>query len=147
MGSHLAGAVSIEALAKAEQDKENLRSERQSLLSTNEELRRERASLQERLDVFFQAMELDKNKASAAEVSDCNSASGIGQQIEKLHSQLVLESVTLRNEVSKLKKKKWVLKSVLASGGENEQRAIDSEIAQLRASQRERRASTSGATT
>uniref|UniRef100_A0A7S0AK94 Uncharacterized protein n=1 Tax=Pyrodinium bahamense TaxID=73915 RepID=A0A7S0AK94_9DINO len=63
---------------------------------------------------------------------------GLANQIERLHSQLVLESVSLRSEVAKLKKKRWVLQAVLASGGESEQRAIDDEAAQLHAANLER---------
>merc|ERR1711941_89969 len=57
---------------------------------------------------------------------------GLGEKIGRFHSQLVLEVVGLRSELACLKKKKWILRAVLANGGESEQRAIDEEIAQLR---------------
>merc|ERR1719218_312537 len=59
---------------------------------------------------------------------------GLGAKIEKLHSQFVLEVVGLRKEVAGLKKKKWVLRSVLASGGESERLAIENEVMELRKS-------------
>ncbi|CAK0859806.1 unnamed protein product [Prorocentrum cordatum] len=59
-------------------------------------------------------------------------ATKIGEKVEKLHSQLVLECVQLRSETASLKKKKWVLRTVLAKGGERESEAIGVEIEQLR---------------
>mmetsp|Transcript_1159 Transcript_1159/g.3858 ORF Transcript_1159/g.3858 Transcript_1159/m.3858 type:complete len:150 (+) Transcript_1159:3-452(+) len=133
--------------------------ERNSLLEQNEELRRERASLQQRLDVFYQAMELDGAEAPAEAAPAASGSTGgsdeptaakgpgtaeagtkakLGERVEKLHSQLVLESVALRGEVARLKKKKWVLRTILANGGESEQRAIDDEVAQLHAANLER---------
>lgn len=116
----------------------------------NEQLRRDRAALQEKLDVFYDALEITRNadsggvghKADSLEsTSELVAASGdkastnvngLGDLVEKLHSQLVMEAVGLRKEVAGLKRKKWVLRSVLARGGENEKSAIDHEIAQLR---------------
>ncbi|CAE8626165.1 unnamed protein product, partial [Polarella glacialis] len=99
--------------------------------------------------VFYRAMELEASTGTAAadgegspDVLRAETANsevplavpGLGGKIERLHSQLVLESVSLQNEVARLKKKKWVLKAVLDSGGENQRRAIDEEVAQLRMS-------------
>merc|ERR1712129_357597 len=106
--------------------------------SENEALRRERKSMQERLEIFEKALALDSPRKGAIDTgleldnTQGKTTFGLGEKLEKLHSQFVLEVVGLRREVAGLKKKKWVLRSVLASGGEVEQRAIDSEIAELR---------------
>merc|ERR1719218_411111 len=68
------------------------------------------------------------------ESADDLAKSKLGDKIEKLHSQFVLEIVGLRKEVAGLKKKKWVLRSVLASGGESERLAIENEVMELRKS-------------
>merc|ERR1712126_450478 len=66
------------------------------------------------------------------ETLDVPEVNGLGDMVEKLHSQLILEAVQLRQEVAVLKRKKWVLRSVLVNGGETERKAIDLEIAELR---------------
>jgi len=115
--------------------KEGLSEAKEVLGEENEKLRRERAELQQQLDVFFKAMELDKSEAPEEPADSSQKAdqvAGLGQKIENLHSQLVLESVSLRSEVAKMKKKKWVLQAVLDNGGANEGKAINEEIEQLR---------------
>lgn len=143
-----AGAAPAGAGAPAapEAEAESVRQERGSLAAENGELRRERASLQQRLDVFYQAIELEKASSgvgddftnSSPSEFDGGAKAGLARQVECLHSRLILESVTLRNEVARLKKKKWVLRAVLANGGESERRAIDEEVAQSRAAKLER---------
>jgi len=104
------------------------------LSEENEALKKSNQALQERLDIFFCAMELEgQGKPGATDATAKQaSANGIGERVERLHSQLVLEATSLRNEVAGLKKKKWVLRAVLANGGESEQRAIDQEVELLR---------------
>eukprot|EP00931_Biecheleriopsis_adriatica_P021726 TRINITY_DN14128_c0_g4_i1.p1 TRINITY_DN14128_c0_g4~~TRINITY_DN14128_c0_g4_i1.p1 ORF type:complete len:1108 (-),score=233.43 TRINITY_DN14128_c0_g4_i1:30-3353(-) len=122
-----------EAARVAEAEKDSLRKEQASMASENQALRREQAALQEKLDVFYRAMALGNAPGPSEGEKEASSVvADLGGQIERFHSQLVLESVSLRNEVAKLKKKKWVLKAVLNNGGENEQRAIDDEVAKLR---------------
>jgi len=134
-------AAARAAEAAAEVEKDVLRHDRASLSSENQVLRQEQKALQEKLDVFYRAMELEKAPGPTQDVAENNSAvAGVVGQIERFHSQLVLESVSLRNEVAKLKKKKWVLKAVLDNGGENEKRAIDEEVAKLRLNGTQRRA-------
>lgn len=140
-----AASAVIKAQAAAEAEKELLRQERSSLLVEHDDLRREHASLRQHLEVFYQAMELGKAETLAG--AKCQPSvpgkplepgAGLGKQVERLHSQLVLESVALRSEVAGLKKKKWVLRSLLANGGASEQRAIDQEVGQLRTASLER---------
>lgn len=126
-------------------------SDLQALSGEAETLRKERAELQQRLDVFYSAIELEDSASKAKDVSsdalarpgggeepisEAEAPADLGQKIEKLHSQLVLEAMTLRNDISRLKKKKGVLNAVLNTGGEQEQRAIDEEIEQLRSSKK-----------
>lgn len=110
---------------------EALRTGQQSLSGELEEVRRDRAALQEKLEVFLQAIALEQNPASPVSKEPLEPGPGLREKIERLHSQLVLESVSLRNEVATLKKKRWVLKAVLANGGASEQEAIDAELAKL----------------
>lgn len=143
----------LEAQSQAN-DGHQARSDLQALNEEAEALRKERAELQQRLDVFYCAIELE-NSASKTntgtdggeavqvparpadeEPSQAELAAGLGQKIERLHSQLVMEAMTLRNDISRLKKKKGVLKAVLDTGGEQERRAIDEEIEQLRLSRK-----------
>eukprot|EP00913_Durusdinium_trenchii_P034393 g32174.t1 len=109
-------------------------------------LQSENTELQRRLEVFYKAMEFeaDERDAHPTEQQDLTpkgvvppspeieAVASIRQKIEKFHSQLVLEAVTLRNEVARLKKKKWIIKAVLDNGGEHERQAIVEEVAQLR---------------
>ncbi|CAJ1399953.1 unnamed protein product [Effrenium voratum] len=98
-------------------------------VSEVQQIKSENAELHQRLEVFYKAME-QKPDGEQKDV-------GMSQKIEKFHSQLVLEAVTLRNEVARLKKKKWIIKAVLDSGGEHERQAIIEEVEQLRLSKRE----------
>lgn len=140
----------LEAQSQAKEGHQ-ARSDVQALTEEAEALRKERTELQQRLDVFYCAIELENSASKAntgsdgAEVparpgdeesSQAELAAGLGQKIEKLHSQLVMEAMTLRNDISRLKKKKGVLKAVLDTGGEQERRAIDEEIEQLRLSKK-----------
>merc|ERR1712125_136330 len=104
------------------------------LVEENEALKKSNQALQDRLDIFFCAMELEgQGKPGARDATaKQTSENGIGERVERLHSQLVLEAASLRSEVAGLKKKKWVLRAVLANGGESEQRAIDQEVELLR---------------
>merc|ERR1711972_421139 len=96
------------------------------------------------LEVFHRALETENQSREtddvATSVSDKvdglskSTALDVGDRIEKFHSQLVLEAVNLRSELAGLRKKKWILRSVLANGGECEQRAIECELAELRSS-------------
>jgi hypothetical protein len=117
----------------------------QLIRDENESLRSTNRALQERLDIFFCAMELEGEGCKQVEGNTGEndaarpgkqvsppSNSGIGERIERLHSQLVLEAANLRNEVAGLKKKKWILRAMLANGRENEQRAIAQEVERLR---------------
>mmetsp|Transcript_57434 Transcript_57434/g.101951 ORF Transcript_57434/g.101951 Transcript_57434/m.101951 type:complete len:943 (+) Transcript_57434:56-2884(+) len=133
--ARLERATQAEAAKQAQEEKEALTAakeglgeEKEAVSEENEKLRREKAEMQQQLDVFFKAMALEP----AVEEEKESKAAGIGKKIEKLHSQLVLEAVSLRNEVAKMKKKKWILQAVLDNGGENERKAIDQEIEQLR---------------
>jgi len=118
---------------------------REAARAETETLRCEKKSLLERLEVFERALELEDPKAAdeAGQIVDCVDGApvktGLTEKLERLHSQFVLEVVGLRREVAGLKKKKWVLRSVLATGGANEQRAIDNEIMELRRSAATRR--------
>lgn len=117
-----------------------------SMRRDNEAMRSERDSLLDRLDIFERALQVETPEpgGGAAGPEDDNEAgaevgkeneqgiSRLGQKLEKLHSQYVLEVLDLRKELGGLKKKKWVLQSVLARGGENERDAINHEIAELR---------------
>lgn len=123
--------------------------EEQTALQT---LQSENAELQKRLEVFYKAMEFEADgdadpmeheeltpkgtltglATMGSEPADTGSVVSIGQKIEKFHSQLVLEAVTLRNEVARLRKKKWIIKAVLDNGGEQERQAIVEEVAMLR---------------
>lgn len=112
---------------------------RETMKSENEALRRERRNLQERLDIFEKALEMESPKFKNVDMdTDLESGQikpmGLGAKLEKLHAQFVLEVVGLRREVAGLKKKKWVLRSVLASGGEAERLAIENEVMELRKS-------------
>lgn len=97
----------------------------------NEALRKERSSLKDQLEVFERLMDTEAHEASGVEDGDAGKTS-LGDKVKSFHSQLALEAVGLRKEISSLKKKKWVLKSVLATGGESERRAIEAEVAELR---------------
>jgi hypothetical protein len=106
----------------------------ESLRSENATLKKERKMLQERLEIFERALELESPRKESLG-TDCDgmpSKSKLGEKLEQLHSQFVLEVVGLRKEVAGLKKKKWVLRSVLANGGESERKAIENEVAELR---------------
>jgi len=114
---------------------------RETMRCENDELKRERKSMQERLEIFERALALESPKHGEINLGDdCKgdetgtNKTKLGDKLEKLHSQFVLEVVGLRKEVSGLKKKKWVLRSVLASGGETERQAIESEVMELRKS-------------
>lgn len=114
----------------------------ESLRSENVLLKRERRSLQERLEIFERALELEtpvhaKEWQENLESLDTDCEGNplkprLGEKLEQLHSQFVMEVVGLRKEVAGLKKKKWVLRSVLANGGETERKAIENEVAELR---------------
>lgn len=97
----------------------------------NEALRKERSSLKDQLEVFERLMDAEAHEASGVEHGDDGKTS-FGDKVKNFHSQLALEAVGLRKEIAGLKKKKWVLKSVLATGGESERRAIEAEVAELR---------------
>lgn len=141
----------IEEAQTQAQEGRQAQSDLQALSGEAETLRKERAELQQRLDVFYSAIEIEVSASKAKDtgseslarsggdvepVSKVEAPAGLGQKIEKLHSQLVLEAMTLRNDISRLKKKKGVLNAVLNTGGEQEQRAIDEEIEQLRLSKK-----------
>lgn len=100
--------------------------------SENTSLKKELAVMKEKLEVFYKAIELTTPLSDANQ--EVSVPPDLANKVEKLHSQLVLESVSLQNEVSRLKKKKWILQAVLDNGGENERRAIDEEVEQLRRS-------------
>lgn len=103
------------------------------LRAENEELRRAR----EKLEVFERALEL-VDGAEANDAADDNGENGakLAEKVGGLHSQLVLEAVALRKEVAGLKKKKWVLKAVMANGGEREEKAVQRELAEMRLERR-----------
>lgn len=113
---------------------------RETMRSENEALRRERKSMQERLEIFEKALALESPRKGVIDIgldlenTQEKTSLGLGEKLEKLHSQFVLEVVGLRREVAGLKKKKWVLRSVLASGGETERLAIENEVMELRKS-------------
>eukprot|EP00930_Biecheleria_cincta_P036902 TRINITY_DN2528_c0_g2_i1.p1 TRINITY_DN2528_c0_g2~~TRINITY_DN2528_c0_g2_i1.p1 ORF type:complete len:1129 (-),score=254.30 TRINITY_DN2528_c0_g2_i1:61-3447(-) len=144
----------LEAQTQAKEG-DQARSDLRTLSEEAEALRKERAELQQRLDVFYCAIELENSASKTDAGADSGDviqvpagpsgdqepfqaelAAGLGQKIEKLHTQLVMEAMTLRNDISRLKKKKAVLKAVLDTGGEHERRAIDEDIEQLRLSKK-----------
>lgn len=107
--------------------------ELEKLRAENAELRQAR----EKLEVFEKALELDsgdgsshpKEEASGGVASSGNELAG---KVALLHSNLVLEASALRKEITGLKKKKWVIQSVLNNGGEREEKAIQREIQEIR---------------
>jgi hypothetical protein len=118
---------------------------KETMRSEKEALKREHKSMQERLEVFEKALELESPRHKVIDTGCLQTAAdldnpqrktteGLGDKLEKLHSQFVLEVVGLRREVAGLKKKKWVLRSVMASGGETERIAIENEVMELRKS-------------
>lgn len=117
-------AAAAVAAAEAEEGKKRVAAE-------NDTLKRERASLKDQLEVFERLMDAEANEAAGAEDGDAGKTS-LGDKVQRFHSQLALEAVGLRKEIAGLKKKKWVLRSVLATGGESERRAIEAEVAELR---------------
>lgn len=145
----LRGSIALleERLKSARPDGKTVREEearsldtlRETMRSENEALRRESKAFQERLEVFEKALALEspKHKTMGDLVEDGESTlctAKLGERLEKLHSNFVLELVGLRKEVAGLKKKKWVLRSVLASGGETERLAIENDLNELRKS-------------
>jgi len=130
-----------EEKARREEETRAFQELRETMHSENEALKKERKALQERLDIFERALELESPKCGtmvAGELSQDGElpvqTTRLGEKLENLHSQFVLEVVALRKEVAGLKKKKWVLRSVLASGGESERMAIENEVMELRKS-------------
>jgi hypothetical protein len=129
----------LEKRDKAEES-ESTAALREAMRSENEALRRERKLLQERLDVFERALQLESPRNGGGldpseldnNSEDSQHKRKIGEGLDKLHSQFLNEVVGLRREVAGLKKKKWVLRSVLASGGESERIAIENEVNELR---------------
>lgn len=117
-------AAAAVAAAEAEAGKRRVAAE-------NEALKRERASLKDQLEVFERLMDVEANEASGAEDGEAGKTS-LGEKVHRFHSQLAIEAVGLRKEIAGLKKKKWVLRSLLATGGESERRAIEAEVAELR---------------
>mmetsp|Transcript_16893 Transcript_16893/g.39294 ORF Transcript_16893/g.39294 Transcript_16893/m.39294 type:complete len:1044 (+) Transcript_16893:93-3224(+) len=118
--------------------------ERDRLRGENVALRREQASLLERLEVFEKLMEMDVSTEVSAEhgcIQDSNEedtsdkmpqAKGLRDKAETFHARLIIEAAALRKEVASLKKKKWIVRSLLANGGEQEKRALEEEVAELR---------------
>jgi len=105
------------------------------LRGENEELKKEKRDLAERLEVFQRALELESGgDAVGGEEGGVTEASlgELGERTAKFHSNLVVEAVALRKEVAGLKKKKWVLKAMIAQGAESEKKAFDQELAELR---------------
>jgi len=122
---------------------ETVRRENAKLLETvrreNEEIRSERDSLLERLDIFERALQVETPEppdvpmpGDEAGNPNRQGMDKLGHKLEKLHSQYVMEVLDLRKELGGLKKKKWVLQSVIARGGEREGDAIEHDLAELR---------------
>jgi len=115
------------------------------LVVENERLRLESVNLKDRLDIFYSAMELEQQSSPSGAVGSrpqsragggAADPDGLAPRLERLHTKLVQEALSLRTEVSGLKKKKWILKAI-ASGGEKEQRRIDDEVQELRETRRQ----------
>eukprot|EP00747_Dinoflagellata_sp_TGD_P164372 gnl/TRDRNA2_/TRDRNA2_184233_c0_seq1.p1 gnl/TRDRNA2_/TRDRNA2_184233_c0~~gnl/TRDRNA2_/TRDRNA2_184233_c0_seq1.p1 ORF type:complete len:1112 (+),score=246.06 gnl/TRDRNA2_/TRDRNA2_184233_c0_seq1:41-3376(+) len=107
------------------------------LACANEDLKKQNASLQERLEFFERAMALETSTSgddAGGGGEAARAPSRLAEKCERYHSQLLLEAIELRKEVASLRKKKWVMRSVMAKGGEAEQCALDQEIAELRKS-------------
>lgn len=111
--------------------------ELEKLRAENKELREAR----EKLEVFEKALELSTLEESNQPSDDADEATGgendkLAEKVVRLHSNLVLEASTLRKDIAGLKKKKWVIQSVLNNGGEREEKAIQREIDEIKNTKR-----------
>jgi len=107
--------------------------ELEKLRAENKELREAR----EKLEVFEKALELSTLEESNQPSEDADEATGgendkLAEKVVRLHSNLVLEASALRKDIAGLKKKKWVIQSVLNNGGDREEKAIQREIEEIR---------------
>jgi len=140
----------IEALAAEVSAKKthlaDMTAERDQLRGENAALRHEQASLLERLEIFEKLMEMEMPEGQAEDASrsfqngEHEAQAGthgkvtLRDKAESFHARLIMEAAALRKEVASLKKKKWIVRSLLANGGEQEKKARDEEVAELRRS-------------
>lgn len=111
-----------------------------TIRAQNEALLREKQQMAERLEVFESALQLDDsptNDECENDDENIDPLARLSDKTQRLHSQLVLEAVGLRKEVAALKKKKWVMRAMLAKGGEREASALEHDLAELRSAKRQ----------
>eukprot|EP00929_Paragymnodinium_shiwhaense_P026928 TRINITY_DN15916_c0_g1_i1.p1 TRINITY_DN15916_c0_g1~~TRINITY_DN15916_c0_g1_i1.p1 ORF type:complete len:936 (-),score=226.83 TRINITY_DN15916_c0_g1_i1:274-3081(-) len=143
------GTKQVAAESEPEAEAATMAEATAAMQEENKQLSRRNQELQDRLDIFFSAMELERreplNSSGEAPTTDSiaersaadargATSDGLVASIERFHTRLVLEAADLRREVAGLKKKKWVMRAVIAKGGADEQLAIDADIDRLRKS-------------